>query len=216
MCWLNSDDWYLPGAFYAVAQEFRLQPFDFVYGGCLLRDDDCSSRNYKVQMPQLAHQLTTNEIAVYDFIEQPSSFWSRRSWEAARPLDDSLHYAFDWDFFIRISGSFPLRCTEAVLSAYRYHAAHKSSTGGDRRLDEIIEVVKRHAGEGWPEVFEECRNILLPAARQFVDRWKWLLSQPGGGRVFEAKRKAVLRPLIRRHGEHKVSIASQMLGITWR
>jgi len=211
LAWLNSDDWYLPGALYAAATQFRQNEFDFLHGGCLLRFED-RPEHYWVRMPQMLHQVST-DIRIFDFIDQPSSFWSRRAWKAAGPLDESLKYVFDWDYFIRVSRSFTLHCSEGIFSAYRHHAAHKTGAGGEPRLQEIVEVVRRYADDEWQRAYEECHSQLLPASRQFASRWGWLPKVVGGWRLFEALKKSVPRSLIQRHGAHKVHVASTMLGI---
>jgi hypothetical protein len=165
-----------------------------------------------VRMPQALHR-TSEDLSVFDYIDQPSSFFSRRAWERAGPVDEALTYAFDWDFFIRVSREFPMRCTEGVYSAYRHHAAHKTGTGGERRALEIVEIIRRHAGRDWVEAYEDLRANLYPAARTLLARWSWVTRHKGGWRVYGLRRRALLAPYLRRHGEHKVRVASTMLGI---
>lgn len=214
LCWINSDDYYLPGALYAAALQYREQPFDFLYGGCLLRYEGYPQYDYTVRMPQVLH-LTSKDLAVFDFIDQPSSFFSRRAWEQVAPIDESLTYAFDWDLFIRISREFPLRCTEGVYSVYRHHAAHKTGTGGGRRREEVAEVVRRHADGEWAAAYEDLATNLYPASDDFRVRWSWVTRHRGGWRLYARKKRAVLAPYLRRHGEHKVEVASRMLHIVW-
>lgn len=214
LCWINSDDYYLPGALYAAALQYLEQPFDFLYGGCLLRYEGWPQYDYTVRMPQVLH-LTSHDLAVFDFIDQPSSFFSRRAWAQVAPIDESLTYAFDWDLFIRISQSFPLRCTEGVYSVYRHHAAHKTGTGGGRRREEVAEVVRRHADGDWAAAYEDLATNLYLAAHEFRTRWSWVTRRRGGWRLYAHKKRAVLAPFLRRHGEHKVEVASRMLHIVW-
>jgi len=211
LCWINSDDWYLPGAFYSAAIEFRQQDVNFVYGGCLLRREK-SAHDYFVRMPQALHKVST-DLRVFDFIDQPSSFWSRRVWEAVGPLDESLRYAFDWDFFIRVSQTFELKCSECVFSAYRHHDEHKSGTGGDKRLAELVEIIRRYSTEDWVNAYEECRKRLLPASRNLVNRLNGRTSFIGASRLYEMKKKALLKGPIQRHGADKIRIASILTGI---
>ena len=211
LCWINSDDWYLPGALYSAAIEFRRRDVNFVYGGCLLRRES-SANDYFVRMPQTLHKIST-DLRVFDFIDQPSSFWSRRVWEAVGPLDESLHYAFDWDFFIRVSQAFALKCSECVFSAYRHHDEHKSGTGGDQRLAELVEIIKRYSTEDWVSAYEECRQQLLPASRKLVSSLNGKTGFIGASRLYEMKKKALLKGPIQRHGADKIRIESIMTGI---
>lgn len=213
LCWLNSDDWYLPGSLFAVAAQFQQRKIDFLHGGCLLRFEKTPAY-YFAQMPQMLRAIC-NDLAAFDFIDQPSSFWSRRVWEQVGPLDESLNYAFDWDFFIRLSQKFPLQCSEGVYSVYRHHDAHKTGTGGDARVKEVVEVVKRYSTEDWARAYEECQNHLLPASREFLKKSQWLAGRRGGWRLLLRRKNAILKPILRRHGEHKIKVASIMTGIYW-
>ena len=163
-------------------------------------------------MPQALYKIST-DLRVFDFIDQPSSFWSRRVWEAVGPLDESLHYAFDWDFFIRVSQMVELKCSECVFAAYRHHIEHKSGTGGDKRLAELVEIIRRYATEDWVNAYEECRKQLLPASRKLVRRLNGGTRFIGGARLYEMKKKALLKGPIQRHGADKIRIASIMTGI---
>jgi glycosyltransferase involved in cell wall biosynthesis len=211
LAYLNSDDWYLPGALHAAATEFKVRKVEFLHGGCLLRFEE-QPNHYWVRMPQMLRQLC-NDIRVFDFIDQPSGFWSRAVWEKAGPMDESFLYVFDWEFFIRVSQTFALDCSEGVFSAYRHHSDHKTGAGGEARLQEIIEVVHRYAIDEWPQVYQECHSQLLPAAKKFAARWRWLPKLIAGWRIREALKKSVPRPLVQRYGEQKVKVASTMLGI---
>jgi len=33
-------------------------------------------------------------------VPQETMFWRRRVWEAVGPIDDTFHYALDWDFIL--------------------------------------------------------------------------------------------------------------------
>lgn len=209
LAWINSDDRYLPGALYGVATQFVQQKMDFLYGGCALRSEE-RPQQITVRMPQSAH-LNTTDLTVSDYIDQPSSFWSRRVWEAAGPLDESMHYAFDWDFFVKAYLSFPLVCSEGVYSVYRFHADHKSLTGGEARLNEIMSVVRRHATKEWIQVYEDVYFRLRPRLQRLIKNYGWLTKIKGGGRLFNKLRPLAAAPFVRRYGALKVAIAAEML-----
>lgn len=210
LAWLNSDDRYLPGALYGVALQFLHRKVDFLYGGCL-HCFEGRPQNSRVRMPQQAWQMTT-DLAVFDFIDQPSSFWSKDVWNSVGPLDESMHYAFDWDFFIKVSRCFSLYCTEGVYSAYRHHARHKTGTGGDQRLKEIVEVVRRHSSKEWLAAYEDIYARLRPTHESFVRKYRWLTQFRGGLRLFNILQRRISRPFVRCYGAQKTQVAAQMLG----
>jgi glycosyltransferase involved in cell wall biosynthesis len=152
LTWLNSDDMYMPETFQRVAAEFPdLQQPDLLYGGCLhFSEDGAASRMYRAA-PFDALQLT-----YYDYIVQPSAFWTRRLWEMAGPLDETLHYVLDWDWFIRASRLTPFRPLRDVLSIYRLHESQKTLSGGDRRAREVLRVVEKYAP---PDMISAYRDV---------------------------------------------------------
>jgi hypothetical protein len=84
-------------------------------------------------------------LAVSDFLDQPSAFWTRKAWEIVGPLDESLHYGFDWEWFIRASRVCRFVLVGQTLSRYRIHAHHKSGSGGKTRWLELLKIVRMHS-----------------------------------------------------------------------
>src|SRR5437879_7789753 len=80
---------------------------------------------------------------------QPSTFWTRKAWELAGPLDESLHFAFDWEWFIRArDAGVVFRPDPRILSVYRMHPEHKTAVGPADRGREVRTVSRRNAGAG--------------------------------------------------------------------
>ena len=49
----------------------------------------------------LEEAKTDFDLRDKDYIIQPASFWTRKTFEQVGPLNESLHYGFDWDWFLR-------------------------------------------------------------------------------------------------------------------
>jgi glycosyltransferase involved in cell wall biosynthesis len=144
LAWLNSDDLYTPGTFsevVAILGDISDQPA-VMYGGCELFNDSERSGQVRPAVP-----FDPELLRVTDYLDQPSVFWTRAAWELVGPLDESLHYAFDWDWFLRAARSCQFICSDKVLSRYRIHSEHKSGTGGAERWRELVEVVGRHSSD---------------------------------------------------------------------
>jgi glycosyltransferase involved in cell wall biosynthesis len=140
LCWLNSDDFFLPGALHEAGR--RLEGADFVYGKCL-SFSDTGTRSIVNIPPDHDREL----LNLVDYIVQPSSFWRRSLWEKTGPLNQEYHYAFDWEWYLRADKLGRFARVNFIFSAYRFHDAHKSSHGGLKRAQEIVEVAKVHGGE---------------------------------------------------------------------
>jgi len=142
--WLNSDDLYTPGTFSEVAAilgQISDQPV-VMYGGCELFND--SERSGQVR-PAIPFDLEL--LRVTDYLDQPSVFWTRAAWELVGPLAEALHYAFDWDWFLRAATLCKFIRSDHVFSRYRIHPEHKSGVGGRERWMELVEVAKRHSSD---------------------------------------------------------------------
>ena len=140
LCWINSDDFFLPGTLAAVADEF-LSGHDLIYGGCISFSDK-GKRCLINRPPEYDMEL----LHLVDYIVQPSSFWTRDLWLKTGPLNESLHFTFDWEWFLRASKNCNFKKTDKILSAYRFHPQHKTSTGGVRRDKEILNVIEKNGG----------------------------------------------------------------------
>ncbi len=141
LCWLNSDDFFLPGTLHHVARHLSGGD-DLIYGDCLSFAEQ--GHRARVNRPPV-HDLEW--LKVVDYVVQPSSFWKRSLWEKTGPLREDLHYAFDWDWYLRASALGSVRKVDKIFSAYRFHDAHKSSHGGQKRAQEIVDVARIRGGE---------------------------------------------------------------------
>jgi GT2 family glycosyltransferase len=163
--WLNSDDLHKHGTLRTVANALagRVDEAVVLYGGCELFRDTGSiiERRSAVGFDRIRLQTT-------DFLDQPSVFFTRTAWERVGPLDESLHYAFDWDWFLRAAKVCRFIRCDQVLSRYRIHSQHKTGTGGLRRWEEMSEVVRRHSPD---EIVRHYQYLLAcPDARWWLNK----------------------------------------------
>ena len=163
LCWLNSDDLHGATTLKTVAQWMgsSLDQPVVLYGSCEMFDDQT---RWSEVRPAIS--FSRELLETVDFLDQPSVFWTRRAWDMVGPLDETLHYGFDWEWFLRASKVCRFVATSALLSRYRVHTTHKSGTGGKRRWIELLEIVRRHSS---PAVVEHYGFLL----RNDSARW-WL------------------------------------------
>ena len=155
LAWLNSDDFYLPGTLRAVAAQLDASRAQILLGNCFhFWQDEARANGSDV----VRHHANSN-LLLWDYIIQPSSFWTRGAWQQTGALNENLNFAFDWEWFIRCqkAGVEFLTC-QKYLSAYRFHGAHKTGTGGEKRYDEIAEIYKRYSGEKYEQLFRTLRR----------------------------------------------------------
>ena len=102
LCWLNSDDTYLPGALLDIGKRFcgRTDQSHLIYGAAVLVEQG-DGKLWSGALTAAPFEAFT--LTYCDFIQQPSAFWTRRLWECTGNLNTNYEYALDWDWFIRAS-----------------------------------------------------------------------------------------------------------------
>jgi len=155
VCYLNSDDTFMPGALHTVGRFFRDHPDEhWLMGDCLFIDSGgafCSdpefgrSRMVATALEGLSHALIRDR----DFcMPQPSIFWRRSLTDRLGLFDETLQYTFDYEMWCRFlaDGHTPTVIHEA-LSTYRLHTASKTCALRHKMLSDHITVEARYANQ---------------------------------------------------------------------
>ena len=156
--WVNSDDYYAPGALRAVATYFEDHPdASFVYGDAV--GVDLQTRSYGVRLHvRQRQQYSESDLDVlvgrYDFMVQPACFWRASLWHTTGELDVRLRYAMDYDYWMRIAEHYPLHYLPVTLAYERLYAQAKTGSGNIARIEEIEQVARRHGGSGLPSHYQ--------------------------------------------------------------
>ncbi|MEW5798819.1 MAG: glycosyltransferase family 2 protein [Bacteroidota bacterium] len=125
VAWINSDDFYLPGAFKKVAAMFAShRNAEMIVGAHTVVDE----RGVVVERYAAYNQDFDSLLLFGQRIPQMSTFLKREVFFAVGGFDRTLQFAFDYDLFLRVTRrKDPVRC-RAFLSAQRGHALMKSIT----------------------------------------------------------------------------------------
>jgi GT2 family glycosyltransferase len=144
--WLNSDDYYLPGAFDAVVStvskvESRV---GLVFGrGLRVGPDGQDIAPFWPRDPVFNRDALLYGV---DYILQPTAFIRREAWKTVGPLDERLRYCMDYDLWLRLSERFEVGTIPHVVAASREHPDSKTLSGGVERWYEISQMIARHTG----------------------------------------------------------------------
>jgi GT2 family glycosyltransferase len=132
--WLNADDMLLPGALDAAAAIFAAEPeTDLVFGHAVMLDAAGAFTGYFPSISADPENLRTSNT-----ICQPACFVRRSAVARVGGLDTGLHYAMDWDLWLRLLDSGArFRFVDVPLAAVRCHPATKTRSGGDARRREV-------------------------------------------------------------------------------
>lgn len=148
--WINSDDYYLPGAFAAVARAFRATPRRLIFGDFAERRGDAPELVMRRARPAFAFQVAVGGRT----LPSHATFWPRASHQR---LDETLRFTMDAELFKRLAASgLRLRHLPQPLGVFRHHAAAKTSTIGD---------IARAESAAWSR------------AQPWHTHWRWLFSR---------------------------------------
>lgn len=121
--WINSDDLLEENSLAGVSAYFRNSPeIGFIHGKTIVFD------NAKSSIVSGNPENAPNKYLSGMSFPQPSAFFHRRVLDEIGFLDESLHYGFDYDFYVRIALNFPVIMVPDVISRYRLHSDSKTVT----------------------------------------------------------------------------------------
>lgn len=143
VAWLNSDDWYLPGGLDALVEALDRHPdCPGVYADALNADE-----HGRPTSKYFTQAFTRRNLAWRCFISQPATLLRRSAWEALGGVDESLHYAMDYDLWWRIYRQFgPLVRLRQTVAVNRAHRATKTRSARRAQCTEAMRIVERNIG----------------------------------------------------------------------
>ncbi len=125
--WINSDDYYLPGALAIVAAAYEANPgTEWVCGACrYLHADGTLAVVWRPRLPRGPRSVWARDPW---YVPQASSFWRRSALERVGWLREDLDYAMDVELGLRLalSGVLPV-VLEQELAVRAHHELAKSA-----------------------------------------------------------------------------------------
>jgi len=139
---LNADDTYLPGAVSTAVRHMTAHPsIGVLYGEAYYIDESGAITERYPTRPFDAALLKRN-----CFICQPSTFIRRDIFDAVDGMNIGLHFALDYDMWIRIAQICPIRKVDEYLATSRLHRNNKTLGQRGKIYREIMEVARTHYG----------------------------------------------------------------------
>lgn len=147
LCYLNSDDTLEPNAI-ATMVEFlhRCPSADVVYGKADYIDQDGG-----VLKPYETFDWDFERFQGHCFICQPATMWRRTTVEKFGNFDETLHFAMDYEYWLRIAcnGGVLAFCNQKLANSRLYDET-KTVSGKASSFREVAIVTKRHLGATSP------------------------------------------------------------------
>ena len=170
--WLNCDDLYTPGAIRAIVDYFQThEEVVLLYGDALAIDEHDLVYGLRINVKPCDF---TSLVEQGDFIVQPAVFWRAKLWHILGPLDENLHYTFDYEYWMRAAKNFSLSYVPICLAQERIHANAKTSNGYLNRIKELEMVALKHGGGGIPRKFlAESAATYMRQAIYYLHQKNW-------------------------------------------
>lgn len=142
LAWINSDDYYAPGAFKAAAEAFNTTGTEWAAGNCYTLELDG-----KITKGRGAPEARIENWFVTCLYAQPGVFWKRSLWEKSQKIDESLQYSFDYELWLQFAHQQPFaHWMEEHLAYFRLQPMSKTSTQKDKFEIENRLILERHKG----------------------------------------------------------------------
>lgn len=173
LAWLNSDDVYLPGALQSAVAFFRENPTtSLLYG-----DADYCDVDGNVVGRYPTGDFDFAKLAWFNFFCQPATFFKKEDFVAAGGLDPALHFAMDYDLFVRLGKSSKVKYEPVTLAKYRLHEEAKTVRNDVlyANHEEALKVALKYFG--WAplnRVYGSCYYYCLARLPRFLANFRFV------------------------------------------
>lgn len=143
VCWLNSDDWFLPFGLVRMLRQLEKYPEAAAVYGRSWNVVQSSGKRYSVWV----ESFNERRLALRCIISQPASLIRRTAWEAVGGVDEKLDMAMDYDLWWRLfkqAGS--LQFFNDFVAVNREHEGTKTRRQRRLHYQEAMRIVRKHYG----------------------------------------------------------------------
>jgi len=142
--WLNSDDYYNPDTLNYVSNQLKnsINSTSWLIGGT--ERVDKNGNVLFIRYPPSKIDLINTLSWPKNWFPQQSTFWTKKMWEKAGPLNEKLHYVMDYSLWLSMLFYSKPKTTQNILSNYRLHKEAKCSKDRISPYKETIWVVNTH------------------------------------------------------------------------
>lgn len=187
LTWLNSDDWFVPGAMENIHKLFTNDPdIGMIVGSGRLIDEHGAVIN-KINSPA---EITLDSLYHWmhdgNFL-QPATAFKKSAWVTAGQINENIHMAMDLDLWLRMAkAGVKFGTTDIILAEALSHPNAKTTAYKEPMRLDIALVIIRHGGE----------HVVVDSLNNMVARLTWY------HRNYEAISRhpiiKFLRPIIKR------------------
>jgi|SRR5579872_452364 len=142
LCWINSDDGLADGAVTRMREAIgSIRGPAWGIGQCIIIDQTGS----EVGKWAPTHHDSLDFILSWskNYIMQPAVFWNRQMWKEAGPLEETLHYAMDFDLWLRFFQISKPILINGSIGIHRRHRNSKTSLAECKIYDEFLWTIDK-------------------------------------------------------------------------
>lgn len=182
ICWLNSDDYFLPYTLFLVAETLAQGSNNYALVGHCIRIQEFDEH----AIPVLLSGSFKNDIGLLKFwkgyqMHQPAIFWRREVFEKVGWIKEDLHLTMDFDYWARIARNFRFVTLNKALSCSNFHASAKTGDDYQTYHLELRKNVRAYWGSKLSFTFWKLQTSffihykLAPLVSRLKDCLKFLL-----------------------------------------
>ena len=201
VAWINSDDFYFPGAIASAVKAFEARSdVGMVYGDTVAVDENGEA----IHFPRYA-QWDLQDLLTFNIIGQPAVFMRRDVLLKAGFLDPSFHFLLDHHLWIRMASRDSMLYVSEQWAAGRFHESAKNVAQAEKFGQEAFRIldwakkdplvsgsldgIKRQsraaalringrylldAGKAWESFKSYCQSLVTHPSTALVE-WKRIL-----------------------------------------
>ena len=144
--WLNSDDYYMPGALFKLAKAYLDAPSHGAFYGQGHIINEQKKIMYTPDLVQVTRESLFEWMRGKNFM-QPSCLFTRAAWKNCGPLDENIHIALDVDLWFKIADKYAFQQIDDLLSVALAHPGAKTTAFQKHMLVDLSFVFLKHGGE---------------------------------------------------------------------
>jgi glycosyltransferase involved in cell wall biosynthesis len=164
LAWLNSDDTYLPGAFFKIVKAFqKYTKANLVFGNIYF-----SNEYDKIIGECRFTKVSINNLIYEDLsLGQQSTFWTKDIYNKVGGINPRYDFCMDFDLFTRIASFKPLFYISEYIASFRLHQHAKTSIMLKTWHRERQEIVKRYLPKEVNKLFLNYKKCLYHTQRLY-------------------------------------------------
>ena len=171
VCWLNSDDYFLPNTLNLVAGIFKKNDnILWVTGDCQIVNYEGKSIHGSIRLYKRVLRFLGPVffLGLTNAICQPSTFWRKELHSTIGYLNENLKYTMDYDLWFRLNQIKKPEVINSTLASFRIHELSKGGSQFIQQFDESLKVYVYSKQYKLMILFHQLHNYIIKQIYKLV------------------------------------------------